>query len=103
MVEIEHETPVPAPVNAAPDNDLIQVAFQFGKDLQYLPSMSATASQACKFLYGHFPSSRETLARHGRLRGLVIACPYLQLVGAASGGRYVLSLNQTQFDIVSHA
>ena len=44
----------------------------FGKFLQSLPSKSATASQGCKFVYDHFPSSREILTRHGRLRGLPI-------------------------------
>ena len=89
VAEIEHDTSTLASVSISPDNDLIQVAFQFGKYLQSLPSKSATASRACKFVYEHFPSSREILARHGRLRGLIKVCPYLQLDGAASGGMYI--------------
>ena len=100
VAEIEHDTPTPASVSISPDNDLIQLAFQFGKSLL---SKSATASQACKFVYEHFPSSREILARQCRLRGLIKVCPYLQLDGPASGGTYVLPLNQTQFDKVSQA
>ena len=55
LAEIEHNTPTPASVSISPDNALIQVAFQFGKYLQSLPSKSATASQAslqiCLFIY----------------------------------------------------
>ena len=31
VAEIEHDTPTPASISISPDNDLIQVAFQFGK------------------------------------------------------------------------
>ena len=102
VVEFVHDDPLVAPLSSPPDNDLVQVAFQFGKFLQSLPSKSATASQACKSVYESYPASREILARHGRLHGLVKTCPYLQLDGAASGGTYVLSLNQTLFDQVLH-
>ena len=44
-----------------PPLSLFQVAYQFGKFLQSLPSKSATASQAYKFVYDHFPSSREIM------------------------------------------
>ena len=94
VVEFVHDDPPVAPLSSPPDNDLVQVAFQFGKFLQSLPSKSATASQACKSMYESYPSSREILACHGRLRGLVKTCPYLQLDCAASGGTYVLSLQQ---------
>ena len=94
--------PLMAPLSSPPDNDLLQVAFQFSKFLQSLPSESAIASQACKSVYDSYPSSREILARHAHLRGLVKTCPYLQQDGAASGGTYVLSLNQTCFDQVLH-
>ena len=102
VVEFVHDDPLVAPLSSPPDNDLVQVAFQFGKFLQSLPSKSATASQACKSVYESYPSSREILASHGRLCGLVKTCPYLQLDGAASGRIYVLSLNQTLFDQVLH-
>ena len=102
VVEFVHDDPLVAPLSSPPDNDLVQVAFQFGKFLQSLPSKSATASQACKSVYESYPSSREILASHGRLCGLVKTCPYLQLGGAASGRIYVLSLNQTLFDQVLH-
>ena len=102
MVEFVQDDPPVAPFSSSPDNDLVQVAFQFRKFFQSLPSKSATASQACKSVYESYPPSREILARHGHLRGLVKTCPYLQLDGAASGGTYVLSLNQTLFDQVLH-
>ena len=95
VVEIQPDNPAPTPVVVSPDSDLVQVAYQIGMFLQSLPSKSATASQACKFVYEHFPSSREILSRHGRLRGLCKVCPYLQLEGAASGGTYILSLNHS--------
>ena len=77
VAEIEYDTPPPASVSISPDNDLIQVAFQFGKYLQSLPAKSASASQACKFVYEHFPSFQEILAWYGSLRGLIKVCPYL--------------------------
>ena len=96
VVEIQLDNPAPTPVVVVSSHsDLVQVAYQFGKFLQSLPSKSATASQGCKFVYEHFPSSHEILSRHGRLRGLCKVCPYLQLEGAASCGTYILSLNQT--------
>ena len=101
VVELLLDTPMPTPIIVSPDSDLVQVAYQFGKFLQSLPSKSATASQAGKFVYEHFPSSREILSRHERLRGLCKSCPYLQLDGEASGGTYVLSLNQSLFDQVA--
>ena len=42
---------------------------------------------ACKFVYQQYPQSREILARHGRLKGLVKFCPF-----------FILSLNQTLFN-----
>ena len=77
--------------------DLVSVAFEFGKYLETLPNKSAVSSQACKFVYEHFPAARNVLARHGRLRGLVRSCPYLQIEGGMHGGTYVLSLNQEMF------
>ena len=78
--------------------DVMQVAFEFGKYLRSLPSKSSTASQACKFVYQSYPPARETLSRHGKLRGLLKVCPYLQLDGSPSGGTYILSLNQEMFE-----
>ena len=81
-----------------PQSDLMQVAFEFGKNLHSLPSKSSTASQACKFVYQSYPCAREILSRHGKLRGLLKVCPYLQLDGSPSGGTYILSLNQEMFE-----
>ena len=77
--------------------DLVSVASEFGKCLETLPNKSAVSSQACKFVYEHFPAARHIPARHGRLRGLVRSCPYLQIEGDMHGGTYVLSLNQGMF------
>ena len=62
-----------------------------------LRSKSSTISQACKFVYQQYPQSREILDYHGRLKGLVKFCPFLQMDGEVSGGTYILSLNQTLF------
>ena len=92
-----HDDPPVAPLFSPPDNNLVQVTFQFGKFLPSLPCKYATASQACKSVYEGYPSSRKILACHGHLCGLVKTCPYLHLDGAACGGTYVLSVNQTLF------
>ena len=83
--------------HANPNADLVSVAFEFGKYLESLPNKSAVSSQACKFVYEHFPAAREILARHGRLKGLVKSCPYLHLEGGLHGGTYNISLNQEIF------
>ena len=83
--------------HANPNADLVSVAFEFGKYLESLPKKSAVSSQACKFVYEHFPAAREILAHHGRLKGLVKSCPYLQLEGGLHGGTYNISLNQEIF------
>ena len=101
VIEFVPDDPPVAPLSSPPDNDLVQVTFQFGKFLQSLPSKSATASQAYTSVYESYPSSLEILACHGRLHGLVKTCPYL-LDGGASGETYVLSLNQTLCDQVLH-
>ena len=77
--------------------DLAEVGYKLGKYLETLPSLSIVSSQACKFIYECYPPSREILARHGRFCGLITACPFLQLQGAAHGGLYVLSLNTDLF------
>ena len=77
--------------------ELCQVAYEFGKYLASLPNKTATASQACKQVYLSYPSAREILTRHGKPRGLIKACPYLQMDGEAHGGLYLLSLNQEAF------
>ena len=71
----------------------VQVAYQFGKYLYNLPCHTATASNACKHVYEQYPSAREILNRHEKLRGLTKVCPYLQLHGASHGGTYTLSFN----------
>ena len=87
------------PVRHVPhvNSELSQVAYEFGQYLSSLPNKTATASQACKHVYLHFSPAREILARHGKLRGLVKSCPYLQMNGAAQDGLYLLSLNQEVF------
>ena len=91
LLEVEQ-----APRNA--NSDLANVAFEFGKYLESLPSKSAISSQACKHVYANYPSAREILARHGKLRGLVKSCPYLQLDGGLHGGTYTMSLNLQVFN-----
>ena len=83
--------------HVTPTSELVSVAFEFGKYLETLPNKSAVSSQACKFVYEHFPAAREILSRHGRLKGLVKSCPYLQIEGGSHGGTYILSLNQEIF------
>ena len=51
VAEIEHNTPTPASVSISPDNGLIQVAFQFGKYLQSLPSLPLHHKPANLFIY----------------------------------------------------
>ena len=87
---------LPLPYNPA-NPDLAEVGYKLGKYLETLPSKSIVSSQACKFIYESYPPSREILARHGRLRGLIKACPFLQLQGAPHGGIYILSLNTDLF------
>ena len=91
LVEVEQ-----TPCNA--NSDLANVAFEFGKYLESLPSKSAISSQACKHVYANYPSAREILARHGKLQGLVKSCPYLQLDGGLHGGTYTMSLNLEVFN-----
>ena len=93
-VEVEDEPPE-NPVKALPpvNSELRQVAYEFGKYLNSLPTKTATASQACKFVYGAYLPAREILNRHGKLRGLVKSCPYLSMQGASHGGTCLLPLN----------
>ena len=97
VIEMEVDTSeCSAPVVTA-NADLNRVAQEFGKYLDSLPSKTSSASKACKYVYEHYPASREILARHGRLKGLIKSCPFLQMDGSAFGGTYLLSLNQTLF------
>ena len=95
--ESEKEVPAPPPNVSHVHSELSQVAYEFGKYLSSLPNKTATASQACKQVYMTYPSAREILTGHGKYRGLVTSCPYLQMDGAAHGGLYLLSLNQEIF------
>ena len=97
VIEIKVDTPDCTTPVATANSDLNQVAQEFGKYLASLPSKTSSASQACKYVYETYPASREILARHGRLKGLIKSYPFLQMDGAASGGSYILSLNQTLF------
>ena len=81
-----------------PNPDLAEVAYRLGQYLSSIPSKSSIASQACKYIYESYPSSREILAKHGKLRGLVKSCPFLNLEGASHGGVYILSLNSDLFE-----
>ena len=101
VIEIEDEPPE-NPVKALPpvNSELRQVAYEFGKYLNSLPTKTATASQACKLVHGAYLLAREILNRHGKLRGLVKSCPYLSMQGASHGGTYPLSLNQDLFTSV---
>ena len=94
---LEKETEVAPMHSIAPNPDLAEVAYRIGKYLDTLPSKSIVASQACKFIYESYPQSREIVNRHGRLRGLVKSCPFIQLEGALHGGIYILSLNTDMF------
>ena len=98
IVDIESNSYPPVVHTFRPQSDLMHVAFEFRKYLHSLPSKSSTASQACKFVYRSHPSAREILSRHGKLRGFLKVCPYLQLDGSPSGGTYILSPNQEIFD-----
>ena len=97
VLESETEVQAPPPSVSHVNSELSQVAYKFGKYLSSLPNKTATASQACKQVYMSYPSAREILTRHGKLRGLVKSCPYLQMDGAAHGSLYLLSLNQELF------
>ena len=98
-VFVEPEVEVPAPIRPAPNvnPELSQVAYEFGKYLSSLPNKTATTSQACKQVYLNYLSAREILSHHGKLPGLVTACPYLQMDGESHGGLYLLSLSQEAF------
>ena len=96
-IEMKVDTPDCTTPVATANSDLNQVAQDFGKYLASLPSKTSSASQACKYVYEKYPASREIFARHGRLKGLIKSYPFLQMDGAASGGSYILSLNQMLF------
>ena len=91
------ETDPPPFSSSAALPDLAFITREFGKYLRSLPSKSAISSQACKFIYEHFPAARQLLATHGKLRGLLRQFPYLQLAGGVHGGTHVLSLNLDLF------
>ena len=67
----EAESPAPLPTASHVNPELCQVAYEFGKYLASLPNKTATTSQACKQVYLSYPSAREILTRHGKLRGLI--------------------------------
>ena len=98
IVDIDSNSDPPVVHTFRPQSDLMQVAFEFGKYLHSFPSKSSTASQAGKFVYQSSPSAREILSRHGKLRGLLKVCPYLELDGSPFGRTNILSLNQVMFD-----
>ena len=99
VIEPEDEPPeITVQVAVSPVNaELRQVVYEFGKYLNSLPTRTATASQACKFVYNAYLPAQEILNRHGKLRGLVKSCLYLSVQGAAHEGTYLLSLNQDLF------
>ena len=71
------DCPVLYPSSLLISSDLVQVTYQFGLYLYNLPCQTATV--VCKHVYEQYPSAREILNRHGKLRGLTKVCPYLQL------------------------
>ena len=95
IVDTDSNSDLPVVHTFRPQSDLMQVACEFGKYLHSFPSKSC---KACKFVYQSYPSAQEILSRHGKLRGLLKVCPYLQLDGSPSGGTYILFLNQEMFD-----
>ena len=98
IIETDNEVPVQPPTAQVLINpELRQVAYEFAKYLLSLPKKTATTSQACKRVYLLYLPSREILLHHGKLKGLVKACPCLQMKGAPHGGLYLLSLNQAVF------
>ena len=102
IIETDNDVLVQPPTAQVLINpELHQVAYEFAKYLLSLPNNTATASQACKHVYLYYPSSREILLHHGKLKGLVKACPYLQMEGAPHGGLYLLSRNQAAFKFLS--
>ena len=100
VIEMEVDTSKGSSPGISTNSDLNHVAREFGKYLDSLPSKTSTASQACKYVYENYPASREILARHGKLKGLIKSCPFLQMEGATFGGTYILSLNQTLFNTI---
>ena len=83
--------------HVTPTSELVSVASEFGKYLETLPNKSAVSSQACKFVYEHFPAAHDILSRHGHLKGLVRSCPYLHIEGSSHKGTYILSRNHKIF------
>lgn len=86
-----HEDPLVEPdstllPSSASLPDLAFDEREFGNYLNSLPSKSAISSQACKFIYEHFPVARQLLVTHGKLRCLVQKFPYLQREGGTHGG-----------------
>ena len=55
IVEIEDEPPIiSVKALSSVNSELHQVAYEFGKYLNSLPTITATASQACKFVYNAY-------------------------------------------------
>ena len=100
VIEMEVDVTQDSSPGISTNSDLNHVAWEFGKYLDYLPSKTSSASQACKYVYEKYPASCEILACHGKLKGLIKLCPFLQMEGAAFGGTYILSLNQTLFKTI---
>ena len=61
-----------------PHPNLAEVAYHLGQYSSSIPSKSSIASQACKYLYDSYPLSREIVAKHGKLRGLVQFLPFFK-------------------------
>lgn len=77
--------------------DVAKVAYAIASYLKQQPNNQAYSSEACKAIYKQLPETREIVARHGRLRGIISKCPYLSLEGEATGGTYLLKLDMNIF------
>ena len=65
IVEVEDQPPITSVKALLPVNsELCQVAYEFGKYLNSLPTKTGTASQACKFVYNAYLPAREILNCH---------------------------------------
>ena len=69
--------------------DLAKLAFSFGQYLNTLPDAKAHAFEACKVVYQQIPDALEILKRCGKLKGLILKCPYLFMSVGPHGETYI--------------
>ena len=80
-----------------PQSEFATVEFHFGEYLLQCSHHSSVVSEACMFVNKKYLPARDNLSRHGRLRGLVISCPYLFLSGGVHGGTYNITVESDLF------